>query len=122
MTIRSWPRLTMSQIALVIQKLCTLFCIPLVTLSADTGTTSCISQHSPFNAEGKVAVTLQCMSQRMPMYEIKLQTHWHLLKTPGVCSELTANRLIYVIIHCHRLPMAVRSARVTRTQLIRCYT
>jgi len=37
----------------------------------------------------------------MPTYEIKLQTRWHTLNTPGLRSELVPGTLMYFGIRCH---------------------
>ena len=49
----------------------------------------------------KVAVTLQCMSQRIPTYKMKLLTRWHTLNTMGIRSKLVQGILIYVGIRWH---------------------
>ena len=82
------------------------------------------------------------MGQRMPTYEIKLQTRWHTLITLGIHSELVPGTLIYVGIRGHTSEavefflcihiirnvcrsmntLEVRTEHVTCTRLIRCYT
>ena len=69
----------------------------------------------------KVAVTLQRVSQRMPTYEINLQTRWHTLNTWGRRYELAVGTLIYVGIRCHTSEATTSFVHARNSQRIPTY-